>query len=357
MGNMVYKRNGIWHYGVKVDGAWVRKTSRSRFKRDAERMQAADNERAAKGMPLDGGRNATAPVQKGTAGTLEGLLAAFLSSKEKSGYSAGRWRDCTAHITRHLGNPPAHTVKAETIENYIEARREERAAPATIQTELRCLRAAYNWGMRTSKKLVAENPTKGITVKGGTAPRNRRITRAEIDRLLLHLEGTTIKEQVEISLHTALRLGELQKIQERHCDFHAETIWVPESKTGKPRAIPMHPRVKEILWDRVQGIDQRKLFASPRNVGRPFRRALKRAGLSNIRWHDLRRAAASLLFESGADTRTVMQVGGWTDSRVPLEIYAQVSPEHVREAVHRLPTFGNGTAKATKEREREPVKA
>jgi len=347
----IYKRNKVWHYRVIENGKKVTRTSRSTNKSQAQRMQAQDQLRADQGMQLDGGRNTVAPVVTGTPATLEGLLTAYISSKGKRGFDVERWEYCKRHVMRHLGNPQARSVNAEMVESFIETMLEE-SKPATVQTVFSFLRAAYNWAIR--KKRLVHNPTKDIIVKGGSQPRNRFLSRQELDRLFLHLEGTTIREHVEISLLTGLRLGELQGMQERDVDFHGKAIWVPESKTGKPRSIPMHPDAERILWDRVQGIDTRKPFASPRNVGRPFRRALKRAGLSNIRWHDLRRGAASYLFMSGSDVKTVMQVLGWKDSRMALEVYAQVSPEHVREAVLRMPSFTNGTAKQPQP-EGEPV--
>ncbi len=366
---MIYKRKGVYYYGVKVtqayidkfelpvkthgkqNTAWLRRSSGSNLKAVAREKQDAEQKLIKAGEPLEG--FTAAPVK--TAAPPEGLpalLEAFSSWKEKAGYSAGRFRDCSRHLLRHLGEPRADALTSEAVQNFVESRLQEKARPATVQTELRNLRAAYNWGIK--QKRVAHNPTSGVTVKAGTAPRHRRISQAEFVRLFAALERDHIKEHVEVALHTALRLGELQRMVERDCDFHGETIWVPKSKNGAARSIPMHPRVREILWGRVQGIDNRRPFASPRNVGRPFRRAVKRAGLSNIRWHDLRHAAASHLFEAGADHRTVMQVGGWKDARTPLEIYAQVSPEHVRAAVHRLPNFAFESVPASEARQHSP---
>lgn len=354
---MIYKRKGVYYYGLQVSQAyvdkfglpikthggnktaWLRRSSGGTLKGVAQRKQEVEQKIIDAMEPLNGAIIARGtPKPAPASDSLPALLEGFLTSKEKAGYDAARFRECSRHVVRLLGDSQADAVPSATVQDFVATRKGENAKPATVQTELRFLRAAYNWGIE--EKRVAENPTKGVTVKDGNKPRNRRITQAEFARLFAALDGSTVGEHAEVALHTALRLGELQKMVERDCDFHGETIWVPESKNGEARSIPMTPRVREILWGRVQGIDNRRLFASPANVGRPFRSAVKRAGLSNIRWHDLRHAAASHLFETGADTRTVMQVGGWKDSRTPLEIYAQVSPEHVRAAVNRLPVFG-----------------
>ncbi len=359
---MIYERKStrakggrVYHYDVVVPEQYaerfglevklhkgqgrLRRSSRSHKKGDAVKAQVRDQELVDKMLPLEG---LTAPEEKPEE-TLPVLLQAFLDYKAGAGYSVDRFEDCLPHLERLLGNPAASAVVREDVERFVQARRDE-AAPATVQTELRFLRAAFNWAVRHGR--LERNPSAGVLVKDGNAPRERLITSDEFERLLraLELPGCNIRDHVETSLLTGLRLGELRNLREKDLDFHAETLWLPKTKTGPARVVPMHERVREILWGLVQGIEDRKPFASPVNLGRPFRRAVKRAGLSDIRWHDLRHAAAGHLYESGADPQTVATVLGHADPRTALKIYARVSPEHVKAAVRRLPVRGKNSA-------------
>ena len=59
-----------------------------------------------------------------------------------------------------------------------------------------------------------------------------------------------------------------------------------------------------------------------------WRHALKRAGIEDFRWHDLRHTWASWHIQSGTQLGVLMELGGWSDIRMVLK-YAHLSPEHL----------------------------
>src|SRR6188472_1053172 len=72
-----------------------------------------------------------------------------------------------------------------------------------------------------------------------------------------------------------------------------------------------------------------------RYLRRAFDRAVKRAGLTPFRFHDLRHTFASRLAMQGANDRTLMALGRWKSSAM-LSRYAHLSPTHLWEAVEGL---------------------
>jgi integrase len=66
-----------------------------------------------------------------------------------------------------------------------------------------------------------------------------------------------------------------------------------------------------------------------------FTRAVKRAGIPHVRFHDLRHTFASHLVMKGIDLRTVQELLGHGDMRMTLK-YAHLAPDHVRKAVEVL---------------------
>ena len=100
----------------------------------------------------------------------------------------------------------------------------------------------------------------------------------------------------------------------------------------------MHPRVREILHRRGMwhpDNSEARLFALV-NVTRPFRAALDKAGLKDLRFHDLRRLAVSYLAMGGVDLKTSMTIVGHKDPRMTMMVYAMVSDEHLQDAIARL---------------------
>jgi integrase len=70
----------------------------------------------------------------------------------------------------------------------------------------------------------------------------------------------------------------------------------------------------------------------PRNLTRQFKAVLQRAGLPDIRFHDLRHTAASLLVAQGVHPRVVMEILGHSQISLTMNTYTHVLPEAQREA-------------------------
>ncbi|MEV0115111.1 tyrosine-type recombinase/integrase [Streptomyces sp. NPDC050844] len=74
----------------------------------------------------------------------------------------------------------------------------------------------------------------------------------------------------------------------------------------------------------------------PRNLNRAFEALSNRAGIRQVRFHDLRHTCASLLHEQGADARTIMEVLGHSSIRVTMDIYTFVRLDTQRAAFDRV---------------------
>jgi integrase len=74
----------------------------------------------------------------------------------------------------------------------------------------------------------------------------------------------------------------------------------------------------------------------PRNQVRHFKALLKRAGLTESRFHDLRHTAASLLLAQGVHPRVVMEILGHSRISITMDTYSHVMPSMMNEAAAKM---------------------
>ena len=74
----------------------------------------------------------------------------------------------------------------------------------------------------------------------------------------------------------------------------------------------------------------------PRNATREFKALLRAAELPNIRFHDLRHTAATLLLAQGVDPRTIMETLGHSQISLTMNTYSHVLPALQADAAHRM---------------------
>ena len=336
----IYRNGKYYHVAVVADGVRYKRTSRSASIKDARALLARLTARANAGLPLD---DKPAKPFDPLLDVLKAHIRRTEADKNKKVTAVERQRVSLAHIQKHLGNPRVDTLGRDKIEGYIKARFREGATGGTVQKEVGFLKAALNRALRDGKA-IPPMLTQRHEVPGAHKKRNRLLTKAEIGRLREELAKGAILDHFLVALYTGLRKGELRGLEMRQVDFQAGTMNIPDTKTGNPKVVTMHRVVKEIMFQRRSDDPLAKPFHAPVNLLRTFKEAAARAGVYNVCWHDLRRAMASYMFMSGADLSTVMKQGGWKTSAVLLEVYAQVTTEHVKQQVGLLDFEGEPEA-------------
>jgi len=325
----IYKRGRLYWIGYKRKGRWIQESTNSEYK-DVARARLRARE-------LRADREDPEPI------SLVEFAREYLEHKRRLGHRAvDRDEDSLGHLLPYFKGKALHEVTREAVERYVDLRLGEGAAPGTVQREITFLKALLNRALRWGR--VDRNPAARLSVKGSNVRRDRILNPEELDRLL---EATSPqgRDVIQLALLTGMRKGEIRGLLERDCDFLRDELHIRESKTGS-RIIPMHPIVREILWRKMQGIEDQPLFSPA--FHRAFELAVRRTGLRDLRFHDLRRTAASYLIMSGADPKSVQEILGHKDMRMTMDVYTRVSNAHVREAVGRLrlPALGEGSEEA-----------
>ena len=129
-------------------------------------------------------------------------------------------------------------------------------------------------------------------------------------------------------LETAMRREELCKVQRRH--ILKNTLLIPETKTEKPRTIPLSGAAIRIISSLPMRDDGYLIGMRPDSITQAFSRTCKRLGIADLRIHDLRHEATSRFFEKGFSIPEVALITGHSDW-ASLKRYTQLKPEDLAD--------------------------
>jgi len=184
--------------------------------------------------------------------------------------------------------------------------------------------------------------------------RERSITMEQAATLLGELPAHQ-RDIVIFALATGLRQSNVLGLEWSHVDLAARhaRVGAGQSKNRRPIAVPLNATALDVLRRQV-GKHPERVFTYR---GRPiswantlaWRKALRRAGIENFRWHDLRHTWASWHRQSGTPTHELQRLGGWRSS-VMVERYAHLAPDHLARAANRLDSLFGGYDLATLEK-------
>ena len=182
--------------------------------------------------------------------------------------------------------------------------------PATINKYIHYIftiweTARINWGIT----LPTGNPTALVKKEKIMTKIDRILTEEEYQNLLRACEKSNLKQLrdiVEFAYITAMRFGEITKLQVKDIDFENSTAKLIDTKNGETDVVPLTRRALDICakWkfkDKVIQLENHQvLFPTYRDKFRHyFEQACVRAGVHDFRFHDLRACCITNLFKNG----------------------------------------------------------
>ena len=151
---------------------------------------------------------------------------------------------------------------------------------------------------------------------------------------------SSIKMRILLALGTGMRRGDIESLKVNDVDFENNCIATTSKKTRK--CMPSRPVSAEVMSELSKYVcrleaGQEKLFHTKFNY-RQWRKICKKAGLADLKFHDLRRTFCSLLAQNGVSTAVTQRLLEHSSPNLTNKIYTNVDPV-LRTAVEKLPVL------------------
>lgn len=245
-------------------------------------------------------------------------------------------------LTETLGNIPLRHFSTKLLEQYQTERIQRGNKPATVNRLIATLKHMFNKAVQW--EMVEEYALKKVRQVKLLEENNRRLRYLPKEgcQTLINACDTHLGPIVITALNTGMRKGEILNLEwEKHIDMKHNFILLDKTKNGDRREIPINETLKMILQGLTRRLDVPYVFFDM-NTGKPFKdvkrsfsTALRKAGIKDFRFHDLRHTFASHLVMAGVDITTVKELLGHKTLSMTLR-YAHLAPSHKVKAVDML---------------------
>ena len=252
------------------------------------------------------------------------------------------WKTEVGILRRHV-LPIYSRVKLETITRFrlsrwLEHLQDKGLSPATCNRALFLVKYIFNCARRWG--FLGESPASNVSVLPEREFQERYLSAEEARRLLRALDEEKIQQSaqaVKLLLFTGARKSEILAARWKNVDMVRRILTVPLSKSGKKRHIPLSDAALQVLESIPRSSEW--LFPSPRknshirSIYLAWDRARTKAGLKDVRLHDLRHSFASFLVNSGCSLYEVQKILGHQNPKVTTR-YAHLAQESLVRAAN-----------------------
>lgn len=254
------------------------------------------------------------------------------------------WQDDESKIRRDigamLGNIPINEITTKDV-MQLHSAIGNRAAAATANRYRALLSGMFSLAVKC--ELVTRNPVTNVKKFKEADPRERYLSGEELGRFLLALNveaGKTAANAIVMLLLTGLRRMELFSLRWTEVDLSRATIRLLHTKAGRGRTVVLNSSALGILRKIKEDADPACPWVFPAyrgdghlvDVRKALKRTMKRANISDLRPHDLRRSFASLGINAGVDLYQIKDLLGHSSVAVTQRAYAHLQQNTLRSA-------------------------
>lgn len=241
-----------------------------------------------------------------------------------------------------FGDLHLHEIDRYQIVSY-QSERSKEVSVSTVNRELATLKGimtkAIEWGF------LSKNPVKGIKL-GRERARERFLQPEEIGKLIESCSkepmAPYLKSVVIIALFTGLRKKELLSLKREEIYMDRNIIRVEDGKGGHRRFVPIHPTAKKemaklLLKGKSEYLIHDKAGNPFKDIKKSFNSAVNRAGLKDVRFHDLRRTFGTLgAIDARINEKSMQKLLGHASIETTMKHYVMPTEAHEKEGIERL---------------------
>lgn len=353
-GSIYQREDGRWCAQATLpDGG--RKYFYGRTRREVQGKLTAALKTMQEGLPVSTGRS---PLTNFLTRWLEDAAKPTVKPSTYAGYR----NVVNNHINPRIGNLSLDKLSPQVIQAFLNERGNAGLSPRTVQLIRAVLRRAL--GQAVKWRLLAYNAAQLVD-----SPRQRRYlasvwTPEETRRFLEAVRGDRFDALFMVAAYLGLRQGEILALRWHDVEVDRRSLSVTgsmptvgrrvrdDTKSDRSRRVlPLpEPVASALRTHRVRQLDDRlragdewrdddlifaSVFGGPverKGLHYRWKKAITRAGVPNIRFHDLRHGCATFLLAEKVPARVVADILGHSSIRTTMDLYAHVMPHLLEDA-------------------------
>ena len=298
---------------------------------------------------------------------LEQWLVTVKTSVRPKTYELYR-QTVTSHIVPVLGHIKLKDMRPDHVQSLYNTKLESGASNRTVRLIHTVLHIALNQALKIG--LIGRNPSDAVIKPKLIKKEMKTLTDTQVQTLLFAARGTRHEVLYQLAVTTGLREGELLGLKwsdldwvTRHVKVQRQLQWLSgqglvfsEPKSAAARRVivlgtatieKLRKHYQQQQWERLAAgdrwVENDLIFPTTkgtpsnwRSLVRSFKKLLQTSSLPNIRFHDLRHTAATLMLQQGIHPKVVQERLGHSQVSLTLNTYSHVLPNMQEEAAEKI---------------------
>jgi integrase len=359
-GSIYQRKDGRWAASISLEDR-KRKTFYGKTRKEVqEQLKVALREQQQ-------GMLATGPQQ-----SVKHYLEHWLEEVHKPSIRFTTYRGYRIFLNKHilpaLGHVQLQKLTPQHVQALYASKLKEGLSAKTVRNMHGLLHKALDNAVRWG--IVPRNVCDAVSLPRKTRHEIQPLNRAQAQRLLEAARGHALQGLLTLAVTTGMREGELLALRWQDIDFDTQSLqnrrsmsFIPgkgyvefEPKTEKGRRKIVLPSFvcEALKQHRLRQLERRLKvgarwqerdlvfcniyggFFDPAHLRQRFDKLLRDAGLPDVRFHDLRHSAATILLSMGVHPKVVQELLGHSQIDMTMDIYSHVLPSMQQEAMDKL---------------------